>query len=152
MINIAAEGDQLVAHDTTLGWKIRTSNQTKYGVTPNLAFRQARYLLEQMNEYAHTSNENFNCILERVKKMWAEGKFIMPIIGFSIPEDPVAEIEALLDGEEPPTLLHSIFVSVKETTENLDRFTIEDETVTEQAAGVYLQAMQIQDGVYDVGQ
>lgn len=152
MIHTAIEGDQLVAHDTTRGWKIRVANQTKYGVTPMLAFRTAKLWLAQMEEEAKRSTASFNSVLEYVKKMWDGQKFTTLLVGFSIPEDPVAEIEALVDGEEPPTLLHSIFVSVKESTETLDRLTIEDETVTEQAAGVYLQAMQIQDGAYDVGQ
>ena len=148
MIKTTIEGDKAVAHDRTRGWKIRVANQTKYGVGPSLAFRQATYLLEQMDQHALSSAENFDSVHERVKQMWTGEKFVLPIIGFSIPEAPDAEIEALLDGEEPPTLLHTIFVSVKESTESLDRLTMDDPEVTEQAAGVYLKAMQIQDGVY----
>jgi hypothetical protein len=148
VIHTAIEGDKLVAHDKTQGWKIRVPNQTKYGVTPMLAFRQTKYLLEQMEEHARGTAENFNEILDRVKKMWTGEKFELSIVGFSIPEALVAEVEALVDGEEPPTLLHSIFISVKESSEQLDKFTMDDPTVTEQAAGAYLIAMQIQDGAY----
>lgn len=115
-IDVTREGNKYTGVQKELGWKIHWVDENACGVSPMLAFREALYVLSAYNYHASRSEDEFNQVHEGVKKMYG-GKGLFTVVLVSFPHKPTVEVEALLDGTEPPTTIHTIFTSVRESVD-----------------------------------
>jgi hypothetical protein len=91
------------------GWKIVWLDENACGVSPRLAFSEALYVLSCYERMAETK---FDEVHEHLKKAFNGQTFRIELVSF--PHKPTVQMEALYDGTQPPTLIHSIFASIQE--------------------------------------
>ncbi|BDD79801.1 hypothetical protein [Burkholderia phage FLC9] len=111
--DITRDGNKYIAEVKTLGWKLHWIDENACGVSPMLAFKEAMWMIGQFDEWANRSQEDFDAMLEGVRKMFDGEYFGLQLVGFA--NRPMIDIEPVMNGTEPPTKIHSMFVSVKET-------------------------------------
>jgi hypothetical protein len=98
------------------GWKMWWPAKDTCGITPSLALREAKHVLSMLDAAALTSKEAHADMFEKVKAMWNGKNFTLPMFSFAHLDEliPPLEIEPTQDGQNPPSCIHSIFVSAKE--------------------------------------
>jgi hypothetical protein len=115
-IEITRDGKNYTGVQKQLGWKMHWVDENACGVSPMLAFRECLYVLSETDRWANQSKEEFEKVHEAVKKMYG-GQGLFTVVLASFPHRPTIEVQALLDGTDPPTTIHTIFTSVRESVD-----------------------------------
>lgn len=111
--DITRDGNKYTAEVRTLGWKLYWVDENACGVSPRLAFREVMWMISKFDEWANRGPEDFTTMLEGVKKMYTGKRFIIELVSFA--NKPTIEVEPVTNGTEPPSTIHSMFWSVKES-------------------------------------
>lgn len=148
-VNYEKSGDNIVVTDAAKGWQITWPDASVNGISPKLAFKEVCYMLDEWEKGANSGKEGFAAILEAIKfAKTVNNTFTLRLASFASCGHPPVELTVKYNATHFG-ILHPMFASVQFTTEELDKFTIEDETISVSEATIFLKAMQIQDEVFD---